>query len=108
MKIRRSLLKDTVLVSTLTGEQSYDGPAHSTPVPVRCNVEYARRLVRSQGGDEVVSEAQLTVHPDDEGRFTPESLVTFDGRDSQVVGIARHTLPRGRTARLHHLTVTLA
>lgn len=108
MRIRRSLLKDTVTVQTMTGEQSYDGPAHGDPVEVRCHIEYARRLVRAQGGDEVVSEAQLTVHPDDEDRFTPESLVSFDGRDSQVIGIARHTLPRGRTARLHHLTITLA
>jgi hypothetical protein len=108
VKIRRSLLKDTVSVQTLTGESSYDGPTYAAAVEVGCSVEYRRRLVRTATGDEVVSEAQLTVHPDDEATFTPESLVTVDGRDSQVIGIARHTVPRGRTAGLHHLTVDLA
>lgn len=108
MKVRRALLKDTVSVRTLTGETSYDGPAHAAPVEVRVAVERRRRLVRSSTGDEVLSEAQLTVHPDDEATFTTESVVTVDGRDSQVIGVARHTLPRGRTAQLHHLTVDLA
>lgn len=108
MRIRRSLLKDTVTVQTLTGETSYDGPAHADPVEVRCLVEHRRRLVRSATGDEVLSEVRLTVHPDNDALFTPESLVTVGDRDSQVIGIARFTLPRGRTARLHHLTVDLA
>lgn len=108
MRIRRSLLKTPVLVSTLTGETSYDGPAHIEPVEVKVLVDHRRRLIRTQGGDEVVSEVRLTVHPDDEARFTPESLVGVDGRDAQVIAIARHTVPRGRTARLHHLTVDLA
>lgn len=106
MRIRRSLLKDTVTVRTLTGETSYDGPAHADAVQVRCAIDNRRRLVRTEGGDEVVAAARLTVHPDDEALFTPESLVTVAGRDSQVVGVARFTAPR--SARLHHLTVDLA
>lgn len=106
MKIRRALLKDVVTVRTLSGETSYAGPAHTDPIEVHCLVDNRRRLVRSEGGDEVVAAVQLVVHPDDATRFTPESLVTLDGRDSQVIGIARHTAPR--SARLHHLTVDLA
>jgi hypothetical protein len=106
VKIRRGLLKDTVTVSTLAGESAYAGPVHAAPVDVQVLVEHRRRLVRSATGDEVVSEAQLTVHPDDEAAFTPESLVTVNGRPSQVIGVARFTAPR--RARLHHVTVDLA
>lgn len=106
MHIRRSLLKDVVTVRTLTGESSYAGPTHAAPVQVRCVVDSRRRLVRTDGGDEVVAAAQLLVHPDDEALFTPESLVTIAGRDSQVVGVNRFTAPR--SARLHHVTVDLA
>ena len=106
MKIRRALLKDVVTVRTMIGETSYSGPAHANAVQIRCLVDNRRRLIRSDGGDEVVAAARLVVHPDDEAVFTPESLVSVNGVDSQVVAVARHTAPR--SARLHHLTVDLA
>ncbi|GAW50611.1 MULTISPECIES: hypothetical protein [unclassified Nocardioides] len=99
MKVRRSALKDTVVVATHTGEGAY-GPVDGTPVTVRCLVDETRRLVRDASGDEAVSESTLLLHPrtqvvDGDGRvvalvdpmtvFTPESPVTISGRKSRVL-----------------------
>lgn len=99
MKVRRSGLKDTVVVETREGEGAY-GPINADPVTVRCNVDETRRLVRDASGDETVSEASLLLHPrshvvDDEGQridtvdplqvFTPESPVTVNGRTTRVL-----------------------
>lgn len=96
MKIRRSLLRDTVTVRSYSGEGAY-GPGYAAAVDVRVNVDAKRRLVRSAAGDETVSEATLHAHPDDAGPFTPESLVTIAGRESVVIDAKTHTL-RGRPA----------
>lgn len=105
MKIRRSLLKDTVTVQTLSGESAYAGPTHADPVQVRVRVDAKRRLVRSTAGDETVSEATLYAHPDDAATFTPESLVTWQDHDSQVLDAKTHTDHRGRPT---HVEVTVA
>lgn len=96
MKIRRSLLKDVVSVTTLTGEGAY-GPTFSDPVDVACNVDAKRRLVRSSSGEQVVSEVTLHAHPDAAELFTPESRVTVLGKPTQVIDAKTHTL-RGRPA----------
>lgn len=101
MKVRRSLLKDTVTVATRTGEGAY-GPITAAAVEVVCQIDETRRLVRDSNGDEAVSEATLTLHPrtrvlDAEGQivdtvdplevFTPESPVTIGGRASRVLSV---------------------
>jgi len=104
MKTRRALLKDTVTVSTRTGEGAY-GPTYADPQTIRCAIDETRRLVRDTAGDQAVSEATLTLHPASDvldpagqvvGRvdplavFTPESPVTIEGRASRVLTVKRH------------------
>ena len=84
MKIRRSLLKDSVSVEPYTGSGAY-GPVYGTAKTVRVNVDATRRLVRDATGREVVSEASLYVHPDDAASFVPESRLTIGGRVSTVL-----------------------
>jgi hypothetical protein len=94
MKIRRSLLNDSVSVQSYAGEGAY-GPVYAAAVTVSCNVETTRRLVRNYDGDEVVSESTLYVHPDDAGYFLPESLLTIASRESRVL-TARTPTVRGK------------
>ena len=96
MKVRRSLLKDTVSVETYAGEGAY-GPIYAEPVAVPCRVEATRRLVRNASGFEVVSESTLFVHPDDVATFTPESRLTFATRQSTVIVVKPQTF-RGATS----------
>lgn len=111
MRVRRSLLKDRVTVSTYSGEGAY-GAVVAEPVEVFCNIDETRRLVRDATGDETVSEATLTLHPrtrtvptggpagqrtiDPAIVFTPESPVTIRGRDTKVITTKVHTM-RGQT-----------
>lgn len=110
MKVRRSLLKDQVTVTTRTGEGAY-GPIHAAAQIVLCNIDETRRLVRDAAGDEQVSEATLILHPttrvlngagvvvgtvDPLAAFTPESPVTIRDRATRVLAAKPHTL-RGRT-----------
>lgn len=69
MKIRRSLLKDSVVVQTRTAGGSY-GDTLADPVTVPCLLDETRRMVRDSSGQQVVSEATLTLHP--KSRVTPE------------------------------------
>ena len=114
MKIRRSLLKDLVVVETYSGEGAY-GPNFDAPVTVKVNVDQTRRLVRNTAGDEVVSESTLAVHPaprdettrallDAVALFTPETRVTISGRAAKVIGVKPNTM-RGRTVYVS-VTVT--
>lgn len=101
MKIRRSLLKDTVTVATYEGDGAY-GPINADPINVRVLLDVTRRMVRDTNGDEQVSEVTLTCHPatrvvNDSGQhigtvdpvavFTPESPVTINGRTSRVLAV---------------------
>lgn len=96
MKVRRSLLKDTVVVATYAGEGAY-GPVYGAATTVRCNVQAKRRLVRNANGDEVISDTTLQVHPDDAGKFMPESTVTINDAASRVLATRSHQF-RGSTA----------
>lgn len=69
MKVRRSILKDSVVVQTRSGGGSY-GDTLADPVTVPCLIEETRRMVRDASGQQVVSEATLTLHP--HSRVTPE------------------------------------
>ena len=90
MKIRRSLLRDTIALETYSGESGI-GPVYAAAVSVQCNVDATRKMVRDQAGDQVVSEATLYVHPADASGFTPESRVTIAGRASAVLGVTPRT-----------------
>lgn len=95
MKIRRSLLKDSVSVQPYAGQGAY-GPAYTAAQTVMVSLDATRRLVRDANGAEVLSEATLYVHPDDESKFPPESVVTIGTRTSRVVSVSAQTL-RGQT-----------
>jgi hypothetical protein len=98
VKIRRSLLKDTVAVATYAGESAY-GPIYSAAVTVPCHVQMKRRLVRTAEGVESVDMPVLTVHPDDAATFTIETRLTIDGRESTVLSVAPMT-SRGTTSHV--------
>lgn len=107
MKVRRSALKDLVLVATRDGEGA-NGPTYLPARTVECSVDETRRLVRDSNGDEAVSEATLTLHPrarvratggevighvDPLETFTPESTVVLArGRTSRVLGARALTI----------------
>jgi hypothetical protein len=87
MKIRRSLLTDTVTVETFSGSGAF-GSVVADPVNVKVKADTTRRLVRDADGAEVVSELTLFVHPDDEAKFTPESKLSYSGRTSTVLTVS--------------------
>ena len=91
MRIRRSLLKDSVTVAAYEGEGAY-GAVYADAVTVPCAIDATRRLVRTSDGVEAVSEATLFAHPDSLGVLLPESLVTIDGRSSRVLAVSSQTL----------------
>lgn len=98
MKVRRSLLKDKVVVQTRSGGGSY-GDTLADPVDVPCLIDETRRMVRDASGQQVVSEATLTLHPlsdvmaqdgtasghDPMTIFTQGSEVEINGRASEVL-----------------------
>lgn len=98
MKVRRSLLKDSVVVQTRSGGGSY-GDTLADPVTVPCLIDETRRMVRDASGQQVVSEATLTLHPlsdtmAEDGTaaganpmdlFTQGSEVTINDRTSEVL-----------------------
>lgn len=109
MKVRRSALKDSVVVRTRTGEGSY-GDSFAAAVTVPCLIDETRRLVRDPYGKETVSEATLVLHPrtkatavdtsvttvDPMDVFTAESEIVIEGRMSHVITAKRSKL-RGYT-----------
>lgn len=102
MKVRRSVLKDQVTVRPRIGEGSY-GDTYADPVAVPCIIDETRRVVRDTTGQQVVSEATLTLHPhtkataedgtvslhDPMELFAPESEVLIDERTSRVITAKR-------------------
>ena len=97
-KVRRSLLKDTVLVETYVGEGAY-GPVYAAAKAVSCNVRMKRRLVKTADGVESVDLPVLTAHPDDAASFTPETRLTIAARASTVLGVEPFTF-RGQTSHV--------
>lgn len=88
-------LSEPVTVQAYSGETAY-GPTYAAPVITRCQIDATRRLVRSQVGDEVVSETTLRLSPDQdrtldlEVLFVPESLVNVRGRGAKVISLKPH------------------
>lgn len=95
MSLDRLLTGDLVTVTPYRGETAY-GPSYADPLEVDCRAVTYRKLVRNGAGDEVVSEATLYVRPTlPDGTaaadvFPPESLVTVNGRQAQVISAAPH------------------
>lgn len=95
MSLDQLLTGDVVTVTTYRGEGAY-GPTYRDPVDVDCRAVTDRKLVRNAAGDEVVSESTLYVRPVlTDGAvaaevFAPESLVTVNGRQAQVISAAPH------------------
>ena len=107
MRVRRSALKDTVTVQTRTGGGSY-GDTLSDPVDVPCFVDETRRMVRDAGGQQVVSEATLTLHPrtrvgdtvhNPMDLFSEGSEVLINGRSSEVLA-AKETKLRSQVVAI--------
>jgi hypothetical protein len=109
VKVRRSVLKDAVTVATRTGGGSY-GDTLADAVVVPCLIDETRRMVRDASGQQVVSEATLTLHP--RSRATPQaggasttvnpmdvfsqgSEVQINGRESEVLA-AKELKMRGQ------------
>jgi hypothetical protein len=67
------------------GGQGGIGATYASAVSVSVHVKAKRQLVRASDGTEAISELTLTVHPDDEAYFTPESRVTYGTRVSRVL-----------------------
>lgn len=86
MKVRRSILKETVSVQSYLGEGAY-GPVYGEAVQVSCELDSTRRLVRNANGEEALSAATVIVHPADADYFGPDSLVTVAGRPSHVLSM---------------------
>ena len=90
--IPRRLLKDSVSVQTCTGQGAY-GPVLAAAATVLCKVSMVRQLVRNADGAEVVSEMTIDAHPDDEAKFTPQSIITYATRTSTVIGAGPQARP---------------
>lgn len=54
---------------------------------VHCWIEDGSKLVRSDGGAQVVSSSRLSVSLGDAGLFTPGSTVRVRGRSSEVLSV---------------------
>jgi len=80
------------------------GPVYGNAVSVRCFAEDKRQLVRSDTGEEVVS--NTTIHCPVDTTIPPGSRVTVFGRTTTVLTVAR--FDTGGRSRLDHLEVALA
>lgn len=95
MSLDQLLTGDVVTVTPYRGETAY-GPSYGDALEVDCRAVTDRKVVRNAAGDEVVSESTLYVRPtlpdgaDATVVFAPESLVTVNGRRSQVITAAPH------------------
>jgi head-tail adaptor len=98
-----SLLRHTIEVRTYLGEGAY-GPTYAEARTVRCFVDDRRRLVRSSGGDETVSETTVYCRLDED--IPAESRVTVNGRDTAVISVSR--MDGGGLATPDHLELALA
>lgn len=83
-----------VTVETHQGAGAY-GDTYDAAITLPCWRKETRQLVRSRAGEEIVSEVQLRLRPDEGGNdvenlFTPDSRVTLGpGRVTYVIGAGR-------------------
>ena len=97
-----------VTIETHEGSGAY-GDTYAVPVTLACWRKETRQIVRNKNGEEVVSEAQLHMRPDEGGHdvealFAPDSRVTLGpGRTTYVIGSGR----RDGMGFWDHVEVTL-
>lgn len=99
-----ALFGSEVQVERYAGDSAY-GPLHDAATTVDCFIEEGRKLVRTAGGDEVVSETRLFC-PIDTPDIPAESQVTVRGRATKVLASKRHD--GGGLPTPDHLEVVLA
>jgi hypothetical protein len=96
----------TVTVDTYTGEGMFGTQYAPTSGPVQCFKDDTRKLVRSAGGDQVVSETTLWImDKTTKALFVPESIVHLPDRDATVISCGDHD--SGDLALPDHLEVAL-
>lgn len=82
MRIPGWLLRHQVVIEPYLGHTA-TGPSYGPGVTVRCFVEDARRKVRNEVGEEVIS--QSTMYCRLETIVPPKSRVTRNGREAFVI-----------------------
>lgn len=75
----------SVRVETKSGEDSWGNTNTVLSEPVLGFLDDSSRLVRSAGGDQVVSESTFYTGKEHAPKFTPESLVHLPDRVSTVI-----------------------
>lgn len=98
--IPSAALRQTITIAPFLGESAY-GPRFGAGVTVRARVQGKRRQVRRADGTDVISSATATIRPRD---ITPESKVTWDGRDYTVLDVI---VAQGLT-RTSHIELVLS
>jgi len=78
------LLVHTVTVEPYLGEKG-SGPSYGPPVPVKCLITEARKLVRDAAGREVVSERGFICGPGQ--TIKPDDMATIRGRRTKVLAV---------------------
>jgi hypothetical protein len=95
------MLQQTVTVKPFLGAGAY-GDLYGEPYSVRCRIEPRNELVRDQQGVETVATAKMYTFP--EVTITVQSIVTWMGREFDVVTVMDEAGPNGR---IHHKEVQL-
>ena len=99
------MLQHSITVEALTGQSAY-GPVYAEPVAVQCFLDYATRLVRQPGADQVTSSSTAYCRLADIPAPATGSRVTLpDGRVTTVVAALRRD--GGGMATPDHLEIQL-
>ena len=91
MRVPGSWFAEEVQVRGYGGEGSW-GPVYGDTVTVLADIDATRQLVRSGGGDEVVSEVTLRLPPSAVDVITPESEVVVRGRVTRALTVRPMTV----------------
>jgi hypothetical protein len=82
----------TITATTDGGTGAY-GPIRGDDITVPCFLDDTRKMVRSTGGEEVVSEATVYCSLDWADTLTPGTAVDLGYRMAEVIGVARRDAP---------------
>lgn len=91
MKIPQKWWVEPVIVQTYLGTNA-NGPNLAAEQNVFGNIQSATKLVIKADGVEVNSEMTLRFPPSADGIFTPQSLVTVQGRAAIVLVVKPHAV----------------
>jgi len=100
MKIPKALLRERLVIRPYLGTGAY-GPVWGDPQEVQGHVEPGFRVVTDRQGNEVVASAVAFILPGVE--VGPESLVTWDGQDYEVIDAQ----PMRAWGKTRHIELTL-